>query len=302
MKRQLTAIALTFTLTPLGVMAHGIAGDRFFPATLNIDDPAVADELTLPQIDVAKEREDDGSAPWTADNEFELSKRITKDFGMSLEGGYIHQQKINGNKAVNGWDNFGLSAKYQFYTDADSETIISAGVDWDIGDTGSNAVGAEHFSTYTPTLFFGKGFGDLPDSMDYMKPFAITGQLGLAVPDDNSVAGDPNSDDFTYGFTVQYSIPYLQQHVKDLGIPAPFNGMIPLVEVAFDKPLDRVADQQTTGTINPGFIWAGKTSQVGLEAIIPINHASGSGVGAEAQLHFYLDDLFPQSYGKPLIE
>ena len=301
MKRLTLSIFLSAFL-PLTAAAHGIVGDRFFPATLNIDDPAVADELTLPQVSVSKQRDDDGGAPWTTEGDFELSKRITQDFGISIDGGYIHQQPVGTNKALNGWDNFGLEAKYQFYTNAEHETMLSAGVDWDIGDTGSGQVGAEHFSTYTPTLYFGKGFGDLPDSMDYLKPFAITGQLGVAIPDDNSVAGDPNSDDFTYGFTVQYSIPYLQQHVKDLGIPAPFNGMIPIVEFAFDKPLDRVADKTTTGTINPGFIWAGKTSQVALEAILPINHDSGSGVGAEAQLHFYLDDLFPQSYGKPLIE
>jgi hypothetical protein len=28
--------------------AHGIAGDRLFPPTLTIDDPSVADELSLP--------------------------------------------------------------------------------------------------------------------------------------------------------------------------------------------------------------------------------------------------------------
>ncbi len=27
--------------------AHGIAGNRFFPGTLNFDDPAVADELSI---------------------------------------------------------------------------------------------------------------------------------------------------------------------------------------------------------------------------------------------------------------
>jgi hypothetical protein len=30
--------------------AHGIAGNRYFPGTLTFDDPAVADELTLPNF------------------------------------------------------------------------------------------------------------------------------------------------------------------------------------------------------------------------------------------------------------
>jgi hypothetical protein len=30
--------------------AHCIVGNRFFPATLNVDDPCVADELSMPTI------------------------------------------------------------------------------------------------------------------------------------------------------------------------------------------------------------------------------------------------------------
>ena len=37
---------------------QGIVGDRFFPATLITDDPAVADELTLPQVDGLKTADD----------------------------------------------------------------------------------------------------------------------------------------------------------------------------------------------------------------------------------------------------
>jgi hypothetical protein len=48
-------------------------------------------------------------------------------------------------------------------------------------------------------------------------------------------------------------------------------------------------------------IWVGNYFQVALEAIVPVNRASGSGIGAMAQLHLYLDDIFPRSYGQPLI-
>src|SRR5262249_62038704 len=35
---------------PALAAAHGMAGQRFFPSTLTIDDPFVADELSLPTI------------------------------------------------------------------------------------------------------------------------------------------------------------------------------------------------------------------------------------------------------------
>jgi hypothetical protein len=58
---------------------------------------------------------------------------------------------------------------------------------------------------------------------------------------------------------------------------------------------------RTTGSINPGVIWVGKYFQVGFEAIIPINRASGDGIGIMGQLHFFLDDLFPTTLGRPLL-
>ena len=93
---------------------------------------------------------------------------------------------------------------------------------------------------------------------------------------------------------------YLQGQVKDIGLRAPFDHLIPLIEFSFETPLDRGQDGETTGTINPGVIWAGKYFQVGAEAVIPINSHSGSDVGFIAQLHFYLDDLFPHTIGRPL--
>ena len=42
--------------------------------------------------------------------------------------------------------------------------------------------------------------------------------------------------------------------------------------------------------------------QIGAEAIIPATRATGHGFGGLVQLHFYLDDLFPTTFGKPVLE
>ena len=56
----------------------------------------------------------------------------------------------------------------------------------------------------------------------------------------------------------------------------------------------------TTGTVNPGLIYAGNTFQVAIEAVIPLNRDSGSGVGVVGQLHLFLDDIFPTTLGRPI--
>ena len=50
---------LAIALVPLGEsVAHEIVGNRFFPATLGIDDPGVNDELSLPTVAAFKTGDD----------------------------------------------------------------------------------------------------------------------------------------------------------------------------------------------------------------------------------------------------
>ena len=49
-----------------------------------------------------------------------------------------------------------------------------------------------------------------------------------------------------------------------------------------------------------GVIYLTGVYQVAVEAIVPMNGASGRGVGVFAQLDLYLDDLLPNSLGKPI--
>ncbi|HET9762946.1 MAG TPA: hypothetical protein VFR50_05495 [Casimicrobiaceae bacterium] len=288
--------------------AHGFAGKRFFPATLVIDDPFVADELSLPTVSQQKFSAS-GDEPATKETALSMdwTKRITENFGVGFGANYLQVQPEGGER-VRGFDNLEANVKYQFYKNDEHETILSAGLDIDIGGSGAKRVGAESFSTFTPALFFGKGFGDLPDDLRFLRPFAVTGQLGVSIPsrssstfvDDEGETGvEPHANFPQWGFALQYSLIYLQSFVKDVGLRDPFNRMIAVVEVPLTTGLNRGASG-TTGTVNPGLIWSGRYAQLALEAQIPINSRSGRGVSWIAQLHFYLDDMFPKSLGRPL--
>ena len=90
--------------------------------------------------------------------------------------------------------------------------------------------------------------------------------------------------------------------VEDRGLPDFVNRLIPVVEWSLATQMNNFdGEKRTTGTINPGLIYVGDKFQLTGEAIIPVNRASGDGVGGMGQLHFYLDDIFPQTYGRPLI-
>ncbi len=286
--------------------AHGFAGKRFFPATLATDDPFVADELSLPTVS-RRRTEDNGSSSVDSSASVDFSKRVTNDFGVGFGAAWLRLEPNDGTRQQ-GFDNFALNAKYQFFKSDLHETILSVGVDADLGGTGSSRVGAESFSTITPAIFAGRGLGDLPEELRFLRPFAVTGSVGIATPtrssstsvdDDGNSVTEQHPHVLKVGFALEYSLPYLHAFVKDFDLPAPLRNAIPIVEVALQKPLDR-GGGPTTGTINPGILFPGRTMQFGIEAVVPMNHRTGGGTGVLMQLHFFLDDLFPKSLGKPL--
>jgi hypothetical protein len=298
---------------PLIVWPHGFAGKRFFPTTLRIDDPFVSDELSLVISHIKEPSEGEESPTLTTELSGEFSKRITPHLGLTIGGEFRHLNPDEGT-TKNGFGNLALGGKYQFFTSDVHEALMSIGLDVDLGGTGSRSVGAESFSTLAPTFFYGKGFGDLPESVKFLKPLAITGILAANFPTRsqnvsthlNEDAGEferevtRNPVTLSWGFTVQYSLQYLQSFVQDVGLGAPFNRMIPLVELPLETCLNRGCAGRTTGTVNPGLIWFGRYVQLGAEATIPINARTGKNVGFVGLLHFFIDDLFPQSLGRPI--
>lgn len=297
--------------------AHGLVGKRFLPSTLRIEDPFVADELSFPSLLHIKEpAKNDEPATRETEISGEFSKRITPNLGISLEGELAHLDP-DGKPSQTGFRNLEIGLKYQFFKSVAHETVLSLGLEWEVGGSGRKAVEAESFDRVKPALFWGKGFGDLPDALSFLKPLAVTGVVGGNIPTRGSttktkievkpdgdveveVEKERHPNIFQWGFAVEYSIPYLQSFVKDVGLPAPFNRMIPVVELNFETFLDRGKGGKTNGTVNPGIIWAGKFFQIGLEAVFPINERTGKNVGVIGLLHFFLDDLFPGNLGQPI--
>ncbi len=308
------AAALVLGVWPALAAAHGLAGKRFFPSTLTIDDPFVSDELSLPTFFHIKQPGDSGTPPGQVTSlSGEFSKRIFPDLGLTLAGDWNLLDPASNGKTESGTGNLEMTLKYQFFTSAAHETILSAAFGWEAGGTGRKKIGAESFDVFKPALLFGKGLGDLPDQLAWMKPFAVTGLVGGVLPTrsgnktfslnddgDLEIEIEKNPNVLHWGFAVMYSLPYLQSFVKDVGLPAIIRQLIPIVEIDINNPLDRGFAGKTTGTVNPGIIWAGKYFQLGLEAVVPINERTGKNVGIRGQVHFFIDDIFPNTLGKPL--
>ena len=304
--------AVAVTLTALFIAAatrlhaHGFEGDRFFPPTIQTDDPFATDEFSIGYSSFNNPA-DSGDKTREIDIGSEFDKEIFPKFALGISGTYINlepsKHTADGFAAPpsqDGFDNVTLSAKYQLFEDPAHEFIFSLGGEIDLGDTGSKGLGLDSFTTYTPTLYFGKGFGDLPDALQYFKPLALTGTIGESIPGESANSdGTFNSDTLQWGLALEYSLPYLQQHVEDVGLPRPCRDIIPLVEFSLSTPTDRHGET-TTGTINPGLLWEGRYCQLGAEAVIPLNAHTGPDVGMVVQVQIYIDDIFPKIFGHPI--
>src|SRR5580658_2970876 len=81
------ALALVFAALPFtDAFAHCFVGARFLPATLTVDDPCVADEMSLPTLMF------DSANPSARENDIEgdFSKRITENFGITVASTWTH--------------------------------------------------------------------------------------------------------------------------------------------------------------------------------------------------------------------
>ena len=282
---------------PSPAHAHGFAGERFFPATLLTDDPFVADEMSLPSA-VFNPPGPDGSKE--IDLETDISKTLWPNVGVTISDQWQHLQP-KGAPSAAGLGTLNTELDYEFFKNDPHEATAMVGLHSSWAHTGRvQALGADDFTTLSPLVDFGKGFGDLPDSMPWLRPFAVTGNFSVDFPTKTESAGSPNPNNFNYGFAFEYSLPYLEQDVKDIGLRPPLSQMIPLVEVSYSTALNRGQGGQTIGTVQPGIIWSGQFFQISAEAIIPATRQTGNGYGGLVQLHFYLDDIFPNSFGRPL--
>jgi hypothetical protein len=288
--RAALAAAATLSLSP--AFAHAVCGDRIFPATLSIDDPGVGDELALPTLTYLPQN---GDGAEEFDAEFSWTKTILPGLGLSFSDGATWQRP-----GGYGWESLDTELKYNILCVPDHEFMASLGADIVWGRLGTGSAYTP-FNAYSPVLDIGKGFGDLPASLNILRPLAITAEVSASVPGQAWSDGSPNATTLNYGFTVQYSLPYYNSHVAQID-NAFFRRLIPLTEVNFSTPISNYGPgpQVTTGSVQPGVIYMADTWQFALEAVAPINSASGHRVGVVGELHFFFDDIFPDSLGKPI--
>ena len=205
------------------------------------------------------------------DNRFNWSfdRLLTPTLAFTLDSGWIHQNWPLARSS--GFDSTAVGLKTEIYRDNRHEALASAGLQWGIGHSGAAGVEADEPNTVQPGVFFGKGFGDVPASVAWLRPFAVTGAVVYEIPAGGTGAtalaptpsgllqtvSNPKVDTLHWGLSIQYSTYYLTSRFTG-GPPKdePLNQLVPLVEFAVDNPRTGAS----VATMNPGFAYVAVTS------------------------------------------
>jgi hypothetical protein len=295
-------------------VSAGYVGDRFFPSTLATTVPTPADFYNPPYF----VKLPDTAATHETDIPTTYSRLVTKDWSVFFTETFRILDVANKGR-LSGFDNLVIGTQYQLYTNPEHQFVFTVGGTAAIRGTGSPGIAAS-FSTLTPTVYIGKGFGDLPDSLAWLRPLTVSGTVAVAVPTASTSLGTIDSlradaGAFTSLMTVPSGATTLSETINpkilQLGFALEYSlvtnqytgpnrtgtrypeGWVPLIEFTTATPLNGPLAGRTTGTINPGVIWVNRYLQVGVEAIIPMNAQSGRDLGVRAQAHLYFSEIFP---------
>lgn len=294
--RSICALALLMVLAvPAVAFGHGVVGDYKFL------EPIIAE-------DANPKNEFDILAPsWyrTADGRefalgFSLEKTLAKDsegrnlLSISLGSAWLAvSPKDRRDPYVSGFDNLEVMPKLAFYTNPKHEFRLSIATDLEL-PTGNPSVQEQNHTRLGPELLWAKGFGDLPnwELVKYLRPFAFQGDFGYV-----AALGGATYHEMFADNVIEYSLPYLSDNVKDIGLKWPLRNLYLYTEFNYDQLITGPSGQTfPTVFITPGIAFVGRYIELSVatqfalnQAAVPDNHAAVLGL-----LDLFIDDIVPQ--------
>ncbi len=271
--------------------AHGVVGQRSFIEPFVTEDVNPKNEFVVarPEWDTTR----DGRAFSLG---FGLEKKLADRLSLTLDSAWLDVRPRGADEPqASGADNLGVTLKYAFFVSPAHEAIVSAAVE-STAPTGVRAAGAEPAWSFKPFLLYGKGAGDLPDALAYLRPLAVQGDAGyeIALDHDRTTA-------LRHDVAIEYSIPYLQQGVRDFGIPRPLANLIADVEFNFENGAHATAHGANSVLVTPGIVYMDRWVELGIAGRFPLNARANDdlGWGVIGIVDLFIDDLFPWTTWQP---
>ena len=295
MKRySLLALLLSLLLfQPAAALAHGVVGDYVFIEPIITQDPTPANELDILQPSWVRSSDA---------NTYSIASSMEKV--LWIDNNYMPRFSVGGGsswsyvspyqgRSLNGLDDLTLFAKYAFYYSLEHEFLMSIALQLQV-PIGDKDIQAENHTSMGPVFLWEKGWGDLPNRsiLKYLRPLGVQSDFGY-IP---ALSGHTNHHMFSDA-VIEYSLPYLSNNVKDIGLPRPFRNMFLFNEINYDQLIAGPSGQTfPTLLATPGVAYISYHFEVAVATQFALNNASrpGNHAAVLGLLDIFYDSLLPK--------
>ena len=232
MQRLSVPVFLAFVLMHApNASAHGVVGDYVFLEPLITQDPTPANELDILQPSWVRSSDANTySIGFSIEKILYVDDEYVPRFSIGGGSSWSHVSPFGG-RSMEGFDDLTLFGKYAFYYSLKHEFMLTIGAQLQL-PTGDPDLEAQNHTSLGPVFLWEKGMGDLPNSpaFKYLRPFGVQSDFGY-VP----ALGGHTSHHMFADAVIEYSLPYLSNNVRDIGLKWPFRNLFLFNEINYDQ-------------------------------------------------------------------
>lgn len=292
MKRIGALALLLVTLMPeASAWAHGVVGDYVFLEPLIAQDPTPANELDIIEPTWTKTVNGQTFAiPSSIEKVLYRDKDYWPRFSVGVGSAWDYISPKQGTNR-SGFDDLNMFAKWAFLVWAEHEFLMSVTLNIQL-PTGNPTVEGQNHTSLGPGFLWEKGLGDIPNwpLTKYLRPLGFQGGV-LYLP----ALGGHTSHPLFYNQVIEYSIPYLSNSVKDIGLKWPLRNLFPFTEINYSQFL--AGPPGTTFPIwvlTPGIAYVSYHGELSIGTQFALNRAAVPGTHAAVivLLDIFYDSIF----------
>jgi hypothetical protein len=275
-------------------IAHGVVGDYVFLEPLITQDPTPANELDI--LGPSWVRSSDA-------NTYAISSSIEKVLYLDdnhmprvsagVGTNWSHASTFEG-PSRDGWDDLDMFAKFSPYYSLEHEFLISFVLQVQV-PVGNQAVEEQNHTSVGPAFLWEKGMGDLPNwkGVKYLRPFGIQSDFGYL-----PAVGGHTSHNMVADATIEYSLPYLSNNVKDIGLKWPLRNLYLFNEINYDQLITGPSGETFPSLLaTPGIAYVSYHFELSIGTQFALNQASVSENHAAVLglLDIFYDSIFTRA-------
>jgi hypothetical protein len=292
--KALGAISFFILIVSHGSLAsaHGVVGDYVFLEPLITQDPTPANELDILQPSWVRSSDANNySIGFSMEKILYVDDEYVPRFSVGGGSSWSHVSPFTG-RSTQGFGDLTLFGKYAFYYSLKHEFMLTIAAQLQL-PTGDKDIQEQNHTSLGPVFLWEKGMGDLPNSraFKYFRPFGIQTDFGY-VP----ALGGHTSHHMFADAVIEYSLPYLSNNVRDIGLKWPLRNLFLFNEINYDQLISGPSGETfPTLLATPGLAYVSYHFELALGTQFALNNASVPGTHAAVLglLDIFYDSIIP---------